>query len=100
MIDAAPEAWSAVSIPPTQNSEEPLMAPADATLVAGNSSCVNGILSYGNRFLTVQAHPEHEPEFTSELIRRKNLTVDGMLSVMTRIKLFDKTYNCLMSNNV
>ena len=40
-------------------------------VVAGNERCLNGIVLYGDRFLTIQAHPEHTPGFTKALISRR-----------------------------
>jgi len=42
--------------------------PADATLIASSESCANAVLAYGNKALTIQAHPEFNKSFTIELL--------------------------------
>lgn len=43
--------------------------PKDAECLAGNDFCQNAALIYGNRALTVQAHPEFTNEIIDDMIR-------------------------------
>jgi GMP synthase-like glutamine amidotransferase len=45
--------------------------PADAEVLASNSTCAYAILRYGNRAFTVQAHPEFRASFVEGLARTR-----------------------------
>lgn len=45
--------------------------PDKARVLAGNDFCPYGVLSYGNRALTMQPHPEFTPGFLADLIETR-----------------------------
>jgi GMP synthase-like glutamine amidotransferase len=45
--------------------------PPGATLCATSPLCENAALLYGDRILTVQAHPEFDPAFAADMIERR-----------------------------
>lgn len=45
--------------------------PEGADLLAANAFCENAALRYGDRILTIQAHPEFTPAFTDALIEAR-----------------------------
>ncbi len=45
--------------------------PQAAEILASNAVCVNAALVYGDRMLTVQAHPEFTPDFVDGLMRTR-----------------------------
>lgn len=45
--------------------------PPGAEVLAGNAFCPYGVLSYGNRALTMQPHPEFTPGFLADLIEAR-----------------------------
>jgi GMP synthase (glutamine-hydrolysing) len=45
--------------------------PEDARVLATNAGCAHAALVYGDRALTLQAHPEFGPEFIGSLIERR-----------------------------
>ena len=52
--------------------------PRDATLLARSEFCAYAGLRYGNRILTLQAHPEFNNDFTRELISsRRGTSMDA-----------------------
>jgi GMP synthase (glutamine-hydrolysing) len=55
--------------------------PKDARVVATNAGCANAALVYGDRALTLQAHPEFRPAFIGQLIERRGrgLVPDALL---------------------
>jgi len=56
-------------------------APPMAQVVGRNAFCANAALVYGDRTLTVQAHPEFRPEFVDGLMqtRGKGLVPDDLM---------------------
>jgi GMP synthase (glutamine-hydrolysing) len=56
--------------------------PADATPLASNGFCENAALVYGDRALTLQAHPEFRSDFIAGLIetRGRGLVPDAVLA--------------------
>jgi GMP synthase-like glutamine amidotransferase len=60
--------------------------PPLAEVVASNDFCANAALLYGDRALTVQAHPEFRPEFIEGLMRTrgKGLVPDALMADATR----------------
>ncbi len=64
--------------------------PPSAKVIASNEFCTNAALLYGDRALTVQAHPEFRPEFVDGLMRTrgKGLVPDALLAnALTRLDL-------------
>ncbi|AZV78795.1 type 1 glutamine amidotransferase [Parasedimentitalea marina] len=45
--------------------------PARARVLAGNETCANGILAYGDTIWTLQPHPEFNSEFIAGLIEKR-----------------------------
>ncbi len=45
--------------------------PEGAKVLASSDSCENAILAYGDRALTIQAHPEIQPDFLRGLIEKR-----------------------------
>ena len=56
-----------------------------ATVIARNDFCANAALSYDDRVLTVQAHPEFRPEFVDGLMqtRGKGLVPEALMAEAT-----------------
>lgn len=64
--------------------------PPMAEVIASNDFCTNAALLYGDRALTVQAHPEFRPEFIDGLMqtRGKGLVPDDLMATAsTRLTL-------------
>lgn len=59
--------------------------PPMAEVIASNDFCANAALLYGDRALTVQAHPEFRPEFIDGLMRTrgKGLVPDDLMAAAT-----------------
>lgn len=59
--------------------------PPMAEVIASNDFCANAALLYGDRALTVQAHPEFRPEFVDGLMdtRGKGLVPDDLMAGAT-----------------
>lgn len=59
--------------------------PANAKVIASNDFCTNAALLYGDRALTVQAHPEFRAEFVDGLMktRGQGLVPDALLAGAT-----------------
>lgn len=62
--------------------DQVVQAPAGAKVIATNDFCANAALLYGDRALTVQAHPEFRPEFVDGLMktRGKGLVPDEVMA--------------------
>ena len=70
--------------------------PPMAEVIASNDFCTNAALLYGDRALTVQAHPEFRPEFVDGLMqnRGKGLVPDDLMAdakARLTLPLDDKT---------
>lgn len=65
--------------------DQVIEAPANATVIASNDFCANAALLYGDRALTVQAHPEFRPEFVDGLMktRGKGVVPDDLMAKAT-----------------
>lgn len=62
--------------------DQVVQAPEGATRIATNAFCENAALLYGDRMLTIQAHPEFTPEFTHDLAetRGRGVVPDALLA--------------------
>ncbi len=61
--------------------------PIDATLIAGNEFCTNGMFQLGNNILAIQGHPEFNKQYSETLMRfrgkiiGKNRLSEGIASL-------------------
>jgi len=55
--------------------------PEDATVIASSPFCANAVLAYGDKVLTIQAHPEFGSAFVEQLVekRGRGLVPDALL---------------------
>ncbi len=61
--------------------DQVISVPSGAEVIARNSFCKNAALAYGDRALTIQAHPEFSRPYLEDLIavRGRGTVPDGML---------------------
>lgn len=61
--------------------DQVVQAPPGAERIAGNPFCENAAFLYGDRMLTIQAHPEFTPAFTRDLMesRGRGTVPDALL---------------------
>lgn len=63
--------------------------PSNATCVASSSFCENAILTYGDKILTVQAHPEFTSEYELALLnmhKGKEIALDPSENALERMR--------------
>lgn len=59
--------------------DQVIARPGKAKLVASSDFCENAILAYGERILTVQAHPEFSEEFTADMLAFRGAEIPAEL---------------------
>lgn len=64
--------------------DQVLQAPKGAKVLASNDFCANAALLYGDRALTIQAHPEFGGTVVSELVSNRRGTADYPDDLMDR----------------
>lgn len=55
--------------------DQVVQRPAGATVIASNDFCENAALLYDDRALTIQAHPEFQPDFVEGLMKTRAIGV-------------------------
>lgn len=55
--------------------DQVVQRPAGATIIASNDFCENAALLYDDRALTIQAHPEFQPDFVEGLMKTRAIGV-------------------------
>ena len=59
---------------PGSHQDQVVEAPPGATILAGSSFCTYGMLDYGERAISIQLHPEFEPDYAKALIETRRGT--------------------------
>ena len=59
---------------PGSHQDQVVEAPPGATILAGSSFCTYGMLDYGERAISIQLHPEFEPDYARALIETRRGT--------------------------
>ena len=56
---------------PGSHQDQVIEPPAGAEVLAGNDFCPYGMLDYGDRAISIQLHPEFEPDYAKALIETR-----------------------------
>ena len=59
---------------PGSHQDQVVEAPEGASVLAGNDFCTLGMLDYGQRAISIQLHPEFEPDYAKALIETRRGT--------------------------
>lgn len=85
---------------PAIHQDQVTTAPIMARTIGGNKNCLNAFLSYGNRFITVQFHPEHHISYTHELIMRKKMEPKHLDSCVRTMDLYQPDHHKLLIESI